>query len=67
VPEAILSGESVIKAVRKWRGLTRVALAQAASVTQDFLRGMEAGNKTGPGATLPKLAKILDVPQGWPG
>ncbi len=67
VAQAILAGESVVKAIRLWRGMTQMELAQAAGVTQSFLSEMEARNKTGSGNTLAKLAKILDVPQGWLG
>ena len=67
VSQAILAGESVIKAIRLWRGMTQMELAQAAGVTQSFLSEMEARNKSGSGNTLAKLAKTLDVPQGWLG
>jgi DNA-binding XRE family transcriptional regulator len=65
VAQAVLAGDSVLKAIRLWRGVTQVELAKAAGVTQSFLSEMEARNKTGSAATRGKLAKTLEVPPGW--
>lgn len=67
VSTAILAGDSVLKALRRWRGLTQVELASAAGTTQSFLSEIEAGTKTGSPDTLAKLANCLDVPPAWLG
>jgi len=67
VSTAILKGDSVLKALRNWRGLTQVQLAEAAGIGQGFLSELEARMKTGSAETLTKLAQPLDVPVGWLG
>ena len=67
VSTAILKGDSVLKALRNWRGLTQVQLAEAAGIGQGFLSELEARMKTGSAETLTKLAQRLDVPVGWLG
>jgi len=67
VSAAILKGDSVLKALRNWRGLTQVQLAEAAGIGQGFLSELEARMKTGSAETLTKLAQRLDVPLGWLG
>ena len=67
VSAAILAGDSVLKAVRRWRGLTQSELAQAAGHAQSFLSEIEQRTKTGSPETVAKLAKQLDVPAGWLG
>jgi transcriptional regulator with XRE-family HTH domain len=56
-----------LKALRNWRGSTRVQLAEAAGIGQGFLSEPEARMKTGSAETLAKLAQRLDVPVGWLG
>lgn len=65
VSAAVLAGDSVLKAVRKWRGLTQAALAQAAGINQGYLSELEARAKTGTAETMQRLAGALDVPEGW--
>ena len=67
VSTAILKGDSVLKALRNWRGLTQVQLAEAAGIGQGFLSELEARMKAGSAETLTKLAQRLDVPAGWLG
>ena len=67
VSTAILAGDSVLKSLRRWRGLTQVELASAAGMTQSFLSEIEARTKTGSPDTLAKLANRLGVPQAWLG
>jgi DNA-binding Xre family transcriptional regulator len=67
VSTTILKGDSVLKALRVWRGLTQVQLAEAAGIGQGFLSELEGRMKTGSAETLTKLAQRLDVPVGWLG
>lgn len=65
VSRAILAGDTVLKALRKWRGLTQAELARACGITQSFLSEMEAGGKAGSPDTMARLAKQLNAPPGW--
>jgi DNA-binding XRE family transcriptional regulator len=65
VSASILKGDGILKALRNWRGLTQVQLAEAAGIGQGYLSELEARAKTGSAETLAKLAQRLDVPAGW--
>ncbi len=65
VSMAIVRGESRLKALRKWRGLTQDRLAAEAGVTQGFLSDLEARRRAPSHSTLEKLATVLDVPLSW--
>ena len=65
VSTAILNGDSLLKALRVWRGMTQVQLADAAGIGQGYLSELEGRAKTGSPDTLAKLAQALDVPPGW--
>jgi DNA-binding XRE family transcriptional regulator len=65
VSMAIVRGESRLKALRKWRGLTQDRLAAEAGVTQGFLSDLEARRRAPSHGTLEKLATALDVPPSW--
>lgn len=67
VSSAVLAGDSLIKALRRWRGKTQAELASAAGINQGFLSEMEARTKQGSHDTLAKLAACLDVPEAWLG
>ena len=55
-------GASPVSVLRKHRGLTQAALAEAAGIKQGYLSALEAGNKGGSPATLKRLARALRVP-----
>lgn len=65
VSAAILNGDSVLKALRSWRGLTQAELSKRAGVNQGFLSEIETRTKAGSAETLSRLAEALDVPKGW--
>ena len=65
VSAAVLGGDSLLRALRKWRGATQSHLAEAAGLTQGYLSEIESRSKAGTPETLSKLAKALDVPDGW--
>jgi DNA-binding XRE family transcriptional regulator len=67
VSQAVLGGDSLLKALRHWRGLTQAELSKAAGLGQGFLSELEAGSKSGSAETIDKLAFALDVPKGWIG
>ncbi len=67
VSTAILDGDSILKALRVWRGMTQVQLADAAGIGQSYLSELEGRAKTGSPETLAGLAQALNVPLGWVG
>lgn len=62
---AMLAGESLLKALRKWRGLTQAAVAAEIGINQGYLSELEAGAKSGAPETLRRLAALYAVPEGW--
>jgi transcriptional regulator with XRE-family HTH domain len=53
----------VIKRLRNQRGLTQVALARKAKVTQTYVAKIEGGDRMNPSLpVLKRLAKALGVP-----
>jgi len=62
---AILRGDSRLKALRKWRGLTQNELAEKVGVTQGFLSDLEARRRTPSAETIAKLGEALAVPLEW--
>ena len=67
VSASILRGDGILRALRNWRGLTQVQLAEAAGIGQSFLSELEARAKTASADTAAKLATALGVPPGWLG
>lgn len=66
VTAAMLKGATLIKALRKWRGLTQVQLADATGLAQSYLSELEAeGRKTGSPEAWAKIAAALDVDVNW--
>jgi DNA-binding XRE family transcriptional regulator len=62
---SLLKGVRLIKALRKWRGLTQVTVAEAADIRQGYLSDIESGRRQGTAETLGTIAKALDVPPRW--
>ena len=65
VSVAMLAGDSLLKALRKWRGMTQAVVASEAGINQGYLSELEAGAKTGAPETLRRLAALYDVPERW--
>ncbi|WP_276199033.1 helix-turn-helix domain-containing protein [Chelatococcus sp. XZ-Ab1] len=60
--DAIEAGENAVRVLRKHRGLTQAALAEAVGVSQGYIAELEGGRKSGTPETLRALAKALGVP-----
>jgi DNA-binding XRE family transcriptional regulator len=58
---AIADGENAVRAVRKWRGLTQVALADQIGISQGDLSEIENDVRKGVEAKI-KIARALGVP-----
>src|ERR1700689_4577113 len=71
LPEAVsagvLRGDGLLRALRNWRDLTQVELAEAAEIGQGFLSELESRAKTPSAETIARLARALNVPAGWIG
>ena len=67
VSAAILGGDSCLKALRTWRGLTQAELSKRSGINQGYVSELEARAKTGTQESLAKLAAALDIPAGWLG
>jgi DNA-binding XRE family transcriptional regulator len=65
VSAALLAGESLVRALRKWRGMTQSQLATASGINQGYLSEVENGTKNAAPETLAKIATALDLPSGW--
>ncbi|ACK50009.1 transcriptional regulator, XRE family [Methylocella silvestris BL2] len=65
VSTALLRGESLLKALRKWRGMTQIDLAILADLGQGYLSDLEAGRRRGSRETLHKIAEKLNIEPAW--
>src|SRR3954462_3264742 len=59
VTAAMLRGESLLRALRRWRDLTEQDVAKRTGLAQGYIGDVEKGRKTGSGKTLRLLAKAL--------
>lgn len=67
VSAAMLRGDSLLRAVRRWRGLSQAEVARQAGLAQGFISDLEQKRRSGTEGTLEKLAGVLDVPADWLG
>ena len=65
VSAAMLRGESKLKAIRNWRGMTQLHLSFKTNIGQGYLSDLESGRRAGTPETIAKLAKALKVPVEW--
>jgi hypothetical protein len=65
ISAAMLTGDSFLHAIRKWRGKTQSAVAELAGIQQGYLSDLESGRRNGAPDTLERLARVLDVPLDW--
>jgi hypothetical protein len=65
VGEAMLKGDSVLRALRRWRAMTQSELAAKADVGQGYLSDLENRRRAGAAETIQRLARALDVPLEW--
>lgn len=65
VSRDVLAGDSLLKAVRKWRGKSQIELAEASGIGQGYLSDLENRRRVGSPETLAALARALDVPVVW--
>jgi len=61
----MLKGDTLLRALRRWRDITQSDLAAKADVGQGYISDLESGRRTGAPETLRRLAQVLDVPAEW--
>ena len=65
VSAMMLKGYSRLKAIRRWRSMKQLDLSAKAGVGQGYLSDMENRKRTASKETLERIAKILQLPDGW--
>jgi DNA-binding XRE family transcriptional regulator len=65
VTTAILAGDSLLKALRKWRGLSQTELATRIGIAQGYISDLEASRRHGAPDTIARIAETLDIPLAW--
>ena len=65
VSALILKGNSLVKAVRLWRGIGQSEIARKVGIGQGYLSDIEHLRRTGLPEVRAKLAKALRVPKDW--
>jgi DNA-binding Xre family transcriptional regulator len=67
VSAAMLKGDSLLRALRRWRDKTQQQVSAETGLAQGYLSDLESGRKTGTSETLQKIAKALNVEPTWLG
>ena len=65
VTAIMLRGDSLLKAVRKWRDKTQLYIEFKTGIGQGYLSDLESGRRKGTPETLARLADALEVPHDW--
>jgi ribosome-binding protein aMBF1 (putative translation factor) len=65
VSMAMLRGDSLLRALRKWKGLSQVDLARAVGTSQGLISDLEHGRRATTRDSRDRIAKALDVPTEW--
>jgi len=65
VSALMLKGDTLLRAIRKWRALSQIDLAERSGIGQGYLSDLESGRRAGSADTIEALAKALDVPSAW--
>lgn len=65
VSASILRGDSLLKAFRKWRGLSQIELSKMTSLGQGYLSDLESNRRQGTPETLKAIARALEIDPGW--
>jgi transcriptional regulator with XRE-family HTH domain len=58
----MLRGESLLRAARRWRGLSQGDLAEQAGISQGYLSDLQSGRRAGTAETLRMISRILGIP-----
>lgn len=67
VAQLMLNGDSLLKALRKWRDQTQLYLEFKTGLSQSYISDLESGKKQGTPETLRKIADALQIEPKWLG
>ncbi|WP_315747569.1 MULTISPECIES: helix-turn-helix domain-containing protein [unclassified Bradyrhizobium] len=65
VTAAMLSGDSLLRALRRWKGLTQVELAERTNLAQGYISDLETLPKLGTDHELKSIAAALEIDPAW--
>ncbi|WP_316176509.1 MULTISPECIES: helix-turn-helix transcriptional regulator [unclassified Bradyrhizobium] len=65
VAAAMLSGDSLLRALRRWKGLTQAELAERTNLAQGYISDLETRRKIGTDETLKAIAAALEIDPTW--
>jgi hypothetical protein len=65
VSQMMLRGDSLLKALRRWRGLNQLDMVPLTGLTQGYISDLESGKKKGSPETLRSIAKALKIDPAW--
>ena len=65
ISAALLAGATRLRAIRKWKGLTQVEIADRTGLAQGYISDLDSGRKAGTGETMKAVAKALGVDPAW--
>jgi len=65
VSAGMLRGDTLLRAIRRWRGVSQIEVARRSGLGQGYLSDLEKKRRTGTEATMERLAAVLDVPADW--
>jgi DNA-binding XRE family transcriptional regulator len=67
VAAMMLKGDTLLRALRKWKGYTQNDVAGKTNLAQGYISDLENGHKTGTLETLQLIAHALDIDPKWLG
>ncbi|MBV9566891.1 MAG: helix-turn-helix transcriptional regulator [Hyphomicrobiales bacterium] len=65
VSAAMLRGDTLLRAIRRWRGMTQLEIAYRTDLAQGYISDIETGRKSGTPETLAALARALKIDKAW--
>lgn len=65
VSRFMLAGASLLKALRQWRDVGQMKLADDIGTSQGFISDLESGRRTMTDDVRKRIAAALDVPEQW--
>ena len=65
VSAAMLRGDSLLAALRKWRNMTQMEVNFRTNISQGYLSDLESGRRNGSEEVLKLLAECYHIPVAW--
>lgn len=62
VVDRLAQGESAVRTLREWRGVTQIALSSKTGLSQGHISDIENGRRVGTLDALRRIADVLKVP-----